>query len=217
MSADGGNVTDWKNRIVDTGEVDPTELVANPANWREHPQAQRDALEGVLAEVGWVQNIVVNRRTGHIIDGHLRVSLAVERGESRVPVVYVDVDEEDERLMLATLDPLAAMALTDDVALERLLASVSAESAAVSSLLADLRAEDDLDLASLVDADVPRAEPDAGPPDAEERQLVVAVTPEQRAQILSAIDAVRGGDYTLAAGEALATVCAEYTEAHVTP
>lgn len=103
----------WNNRIVGHGEEAPDQLLANPRNWRIHPKAQQEALEGLLGEVGWVQDVIVNRRTGHVVDGHLRVALAISRDEPVVPVVYVDLDEGEERLVLAALDPLAAMAITD--------------------------------------------------------------------------------------------------------
>lgn len=57
----------WRNRIVGAGEEPPDQLVANPANWRTHPGPQREALRGSLAEVGWVQQVMVNRRTGSTI------------------------------------------------------------------------------------------------------------------------------------------------------
>jgi hypothetical protein len=110
----------WRNRIVGHGEVDATELLANPKNWRIHPKAQRDALGGVLAEVGWVQEVIVNRRTGFVVDGHLRAAMAISAGE-KVPVLYIDVSEEEEALILATLDPLSAMAASDKAAFEGLI------------------------------------------------------------------------------------------------
>lgn len=112
--------TRWQNRIIGEGMVDADQLLANPTNWRIHPKHQQAALTGVLDNVGWVQRVIVNQRTGHVIDGHLRASLAISRGE-QVPVIYVDVDEDEERLILATLDPLAAMAATDAEMLEDLL------------------------------------------------------------------------------------------------
>lgn len=112
--------TRWQNRIVGEDMVDADQLLANPTNWRIHPKHQQTALAGVLDNVGWVQRVIVNQRTGHVIDGHLRASLAISRGE-QVPVIYVDVDEDEERLILATLDPLAAMAATDAEMLEDLL------------------------------------------------------------------------------------------------
>jgi hypothetical protein len=65
----------WRNRIVGTGSEPPERLVANPLNWRIHPPRQHAALAGALASVGWVQQVVVNRRTGFVVDGHLRVAL----------------------------------------------------------------------------------------------------------------------------------------------
>ena len=117
--------TAWANRIVGHGEEAPEGLLANPANWRLHPKAQQDALAGVLSEVGWVQDIIVNRRTGHVVDGHLRVSLALREAARSVPVVYVDLDPAEEALILATLDPLAAMATTDEAKLAELLADIT--------------------------------------------------------------------------------------------
>jgi hypothetical protein len=72
----------WRNRIVGNGEEVPDQLFANPHNWRIHPDAQQKALTGALDQVGWVQQVIVNRRSGFVVDGHLRVSLAIERWEA---------------------------------------------------------------------------------------------------------------------------------------
>lgn len=76
--------TEWRNRIVEYGQEAPDQLLANPANWRIHPKSQQDALAGVLDQVGWVQTVIVNRQTGHVVDGHLRVSLAISRNEPSI-------------------------------------------------------------------------------------------------------------------------------------
>ena len=102
--------TNWRNRIIGIEDVAPDSLLANPANWRIHPKHQQDALEGVLNEVGSVQQVIVNQRTGNLIDGHLRVTLAMRRNEATIPVNYVDLSPEEESLILATLDPLSALA-----------------------------------------------------------------------------------------------------------
>ena len=49
--------TTWRNRITGSGQEAPDQLLANPANWRIHPKAQRDALAGALDQVGWVQQV----------------------------------------------------------------------------------------------------------------------------------------------------------------
>lgn len=125
----------WRNRIVGSGEQDPAHLVPNPANWRTHPPAQQRALEGILGEVGWVAQVLVNATTGHIVDGHLRVELALARHEPTVPVTYVDLSEQEERLVLASFDPLGAMAGAEADALAALLAGLSSEDAGLAALL----------------------------------------------------------------------------------
>jgi hypothetical protein len=131
--------TGWRNRITGTGEEAPDQLLANPANWRIHPKAQQDALAGALDAVGWVQQVLVNRRTGFVVDGHARVALALSRGEPTVPVLYVDLAPDEEALVLATLDPIGAMAGRDDEKLKALLADVTVDDAGLLALLGDLR------------------------------------------------------------------------------
>lgn len=128
----------WRNRILGTGIEEPTNLLANPRNWRRHPGAQRDALRGSLDGVGWVQQIMVNQRTGFVVDGHARVEEAISKGETEVPVLYVDLSEEEERLVLATLDPISALAERDDEALDALLAEIGAHDSQLDALLASL-------------------------------------------------------------------------------
>lgn len=125
----------WQNRIVGEGLEDPEQLLANPHNWRIHPKFQQDVLKGVLAEVGWVQQCIVNVTTQHIVDGHLRVMLALERGES-VPVVYVELTEDEEKKVLAALDSSATLATTDAEAFIALAADVQTTDPALNQMLA---------------------------------------------------------------------------------
>lgn len=104
--------------------MSPKELPANPKNWRKHPKAQQDGLTGVLSDVGWVQSIVFNQRTGRLIDGHLRVELALKNGEPEVPVTVVDLTQEEEDAILASFDPISAMAKTNHEALAALIANI---------------------------------------------------------------------------------------------
>lgn len=69
-------MTTWQNRILGSGVEDAEQLLANPLNWRIHPKNQQDSLVEVLDRVGWIQQVVVNQRTGFVVDGHLRVALA---------------------------------------------------------------------------------------------------------------------------------------------
>jgi DNA modification methylase len=84
--------------------------------------------------------VLVNRTTGHLVDGHLRVELALERAEPLVPVTYVELSEAEEALVLATLDPIGALATVEDRALANLLAGLEPADSALRMLLADLAA-----------------------------------------------------------------------------
>ena len=126
---------EYKSRIVGHGEENPSNLVANPKNWRTHPPAQEAAMRDVLDEIGWVQEVIVNKRTGRLVDGHMRVSMAARRAEDTVPVSYVDLSPEEEDKVLATLDPLGAMAKVDKEALANLKEGIDSDRAALSALL----------------------------------------------------------------------------------
>ena len=124
----------WANRIIGHDNVDPSELKANASNWRLHPTNQRKALKGVIDEVGWVDDIMVNKRTSDqwgdkryvetLIDGHLRLELALSQKAKTVPVKYVDLNPDEEKLVLATLDPIGAMATTDSGKLDSILGEI---------------------------------------------------------------------------------------------
>ncbi len=143
----------WRSRIVGHGEVAPADLVPNPENWRSHPQEQRDALGGALEDVGWVMEVIVNQTTGNLVDGHLRLDLALSRGEPFVPVTYVELTHDEERLVLATLDPLAAMADAEVIPLQELLAQLDPHNAALRGMLGDLGDQYSTRRPGLVDPD----------------------------------------------------------------
>lgn len=128
----------WRSRIVGFDEVDPALLAANPLNWRTHPETQAEAIAGSLGAVGFVDAIKFNIRTGHILDGHERVRLATERGVALVPRLLVDLSEEEERLVLATFDPIGALAQADDIVLAALLAETETEEPALRQMLDEL-------------------------------------------------------------------------------
>ena len=139
---DEGRLGKIKNRIVGSGEEQLDQIMFNPRNWRIHPLSQQDALKGVLEEVGWVQQVIVNKRTGNLIDGHLRCQLAAREGAKTIPVVYVDVSEDEEALVLATLDPIGAMAATDRQKMSELMEMIKTEDERVQKMVSDL-AEDE--------------------------------------------------------------------------
>src|SRR5690606_13749084 len=122
-----------RDRIVELRRVSPKELRPNPKNWRTHPKQQRDVLKGLLAEVG-IADAVLAYDPGDggglmIIDGHLRTEELASMEE--VPVLILDVNEQEADKLLATLDPVSALAGKDDEKLIELLKGVETDSEAV--------------------------------------------------------------------------------------
>jgi len=115
----------WRNRIVGEGEEAPDQLLANPRQWKIHPYTQQESMAAVLEHVGWIQRVVVNRITGSVIDGHMRVGMAISAGEPSIPVVYVELSQEEEEAAIATFDQLTGMAGTDKEMLGELLFDVA--------------------------------------------------------------------------------------------
>jgi len=100
--------------------VDPKTLSENPMNWRKHPNRQKDAIGASIKANGWADTLLFNENTGRLIDGHARREVAIRDGIDSVPVLVGSWTEEQEKHLLATLDPMAAMAETDAKALTSL-------------------------------------------------------------------------------------------------
>ena len=139
------------------------ELRPNPRNWRKHPEKQLNAIRGVLAEVGFAGAEIARELddgTLELIDGHARAEVA---GSADVPVLVLDVDEAEANKILATFDPIGAMAESDAVKLDQVLRDVDTGSEAVQEMLAELATDADLylDKPEIVEDEVP--EPPSDP------------------------------------------------------
>ncbi len=127
-----------RDRIRELRRVPASQLRPHPRNWRTHPAAQRDALRGVLAEIGYAGALLARELddgTLELIDGHLR---AETTPDAEVPVLVLDLSAEEAAKMLTLLDPLAALAETNGERLAALVAEVETRSEAVQTLLNQL-------------------------------------------------------------------------------
>src|SRR6516164_7733929 len=120
-----------RDRIKELRRVKASELLRNPRNWRTHPAAQAQALRVLLSEIGYADALIARELPDGqllLIDGHLRAETTP--GEE-VPVLVLDVTEEEADKLLLTLDPLAAMAEADTGRIQALLAAVRTDDEAV--------------------------------------------------------------------------------------
>lgn len=130
-----------KDRIRELRRVKASDILPHPRNWRKHPTAQLDALKGVLDEVGWADALLVRETPEglQLIDGHARTEVAPD---AEVPVLVLDVSEEEAEKILATHDPLAQMAEANQDILDELLDDISTGSEALQEMLEGLRYND---------------------------------------------------------------------------
>lgn len=131
----------FRDRIKELRRVKASELQGHPKNWRTHPEDQKAALGGILTEVGFVDAVMARELPGgklQIIDGHLRAELDPD---FEVPVLIVDLDDAETAKVLATFDPLGAMAEANKDLLDSLLKDFTTQSNDVLSMLEDLAKE----------------------------------------------------------------------------
>ncbi len=140
----------------------------------------------MLGDRGWVSEVIVNRTTGHVLDGHLRVELALARGEPSVPVTWVEIGEDEEPLILATFDPIGALATIDTAALDALLHEVATDDPVIAAFLESVARDAGLSLARAGLTD-----PDEVPP-----------VPDEADVFVRRGDRFRCGDHVVMCGDA---------------
>src|SRR5207302_10910283 len=83
-------------------------------NYRYHLPVQRAALDAIYRDVGFARSLLAFELPDgrlKLIDGHLRCDLDPDMP---VDVEILDVTEEEARKLLLTIDPLAALAHTQE-------------------------------------------------------------------------------------------------------
>jgi hypothetical protein len=92
----------------------------------------------VLAEVGYAGALLARELADgrlELIDGHLR---AETTPDSLVPVLVLDVDEQEALKILVTFDPLSTLATADAEKLNEALSDCDIRNPAVMTMLADI-------------------------------------------------------------------------------
>lgn len=133
--ADNGIVGD---RIKEFRRLPVSDLIPNPKNWRTHPSNQKSAMAGLIADLGYVDALIAYEGKDGLtlIDGHLR---AETTPDAIVPVLILDLDEEEADKMLATFDSVTVLAGADEFLLQDLIANIESNDERVSILLDNIR------------------------------------------------------------------------------
>jgi hypothetical protein len=132
----------WRSKIVGHEKVQAGQLMANPFNHRRHPEKQRKVVAASIEELGFIKSVLVNKVTGHIVDGHERVMQALGVGDDTlVDVEYVELSPEDEKKALLVLDVSSELAEIDASALDQLVAECSFSEGVLSDLSKQMLAD----------------------------------------------------------------------------
>ena len=89
----------WKVKTVKLSDLVPIE--ENP---RKIEPANARALKASIERFGVVELIVWNERTGHIVSGHQRCAVLKSMGVEEIPVIAVDLDDDEERAAAITMN-----------------------------------------------------------------------------------------------------------------
>ena len=140
-----------RNRVKELRMVRAGDLIPFAHNWRTHPDGQRKAVAASIEELGYFSPVEAwTNADGKLtlLDGHLRQELiAADIGpDTEIPVVILDLTEEEAKKAILIKDPLAGMAEANEELLTELLAEVDLsndEWAEISARLNALSGMDD--------------------------------------------------------------------------
>ena len=110
-----------RNRIKGHRRVRAGDLVPHELNFRLHPDRQRAALEAIYDEVGFARSLLAYELPDgrlKLLDGHLRRDIDPDM---EVEVEILAVTDEEARTLLLSIDPLAALAETQEQLRDRLM------------------------------------------------------------------------------------------------
>lgn len=123
-----------RDRIRELRRVPASSLLPNPRNWRLHSEQQQNAMRGILSEVGIADAVLAYETDAGLmlIDGHLRAEIAPD---ALLPVLVLDVTDEEADKILLTHDVVTEMAATDSAMLDELLSKASFISSEIDEML----------------------------------------------------------------------------------
>lgn len=168
-----------RNRIVRHVRVRAGDLVSHELNSRRHPHAQRRALLALYAEVGFARSLLAYELPDgrlKLIDGHLRKDIDPDMP---VEVEVLDVNDEEARKLLLSIDPLATLAEHDSAKLDELRKITTSDSDELTNLWRSIAAAE---VASEEAVEEARRAP-RPPATSAEQYLVLVECPDEATQL----------------------------------
>ena len=79
----------------------------NPRKDLKPGDAEYEKLKKSIETFGYVEPVIWNKRTGHIVGGHQRLKILIEQGAKEVDAVVVDMDEDEEKALNVALNKVS--------------------------------------------------------------------------------------------------------------
>lgn len=157
-----------RNRIKGHITIRAGDLVPHELNPRVHSDEQREALKGLFSEIGFARSLLAYELPDgryKLIDGHLRRSMDPNE---EVTVEVLDVNDEEARKLLLSIDPLAQIADYDNKKLDQLRQVVETDNDTLNALWHSLKAND-----RKIDREIKKAEKETAAPKLKEQHIVI--------------------------------------------
>lgn len=126
------------HELRNTVWINPRDICANPENCRDHSAEQDEVVSSLIEKFGWLRPLLFNSRFDRLIDGHERLSLAIEQNWPKVPVWIIDVDEDQEAEIVLAMDESGKMGTWNHQKTAAMMARLKDTSASVTKLIANL-------------------------------------------------------------------------------
>lgn len=128
-------------KTMPIAELKPADY--NPRKDLQPGDAEYEKLKRSLTEFGYVEPVIWNSTTGHVVGGHQRLKVLEDLGHNTVDVIVVELDETREKALNIALNKISGEWDNDKLAL--LIADLDA-----SDFDAELTGFDDAEIAQLI-------------------------------------------------------------------
>lgn len=126
-------------------KVNIKDLISPEFNPRVISKEELEKLKKSITEFGYIEPIIVNKQNNHIISGNQRARALTEIGESKIDVIYVDIEDlEQEKMASIALNKISGD--WDETKLEEIFKELKVE-----GLDLDLTGFTDVELEDFID------------------------------------------------------------------
>ena len=92
-------------QTLPVGKLIPADY--NPRKDLKSGDAEYEKLKRSIAEFGYVEPVIWNKTTGHVVGGHQRLKVLIDTGVTEVECVVVEMSEEKEKALNVALNKIS--------------------------------------------------------------------------------------------------------------